>query len=498
MIRREKIQRQKICQIFRNNLIEKYSTNTKYYYSKLITNLIQKKNTKKYIYFKNIENNFFEGEFLKKYYCENIQKKLKKLFHYYKYHKNTPNLYLKNLSEIVYNFFNKKKDIFYNKIIKEIREENFSKNPFKENLKKILLNKNSFENFLPESLRKNNYNTILNNLLGNFSDFFENSNYNWKKDICPEFLQNEKKKKNENLKIKNLFRNNLIKKKLETNTNFFNSKKKNILLKPKKRKNYLNLNLLKFNKNKRKINLKDLKKSLKNFSFDLKNELLLKKKQISFKDKKKLIYSTKQTNHLRKKSVNKLNFKKNKKMKSFNVIRKENSKKIYINFLEKSKKKSVFLKNSNKNLEIEKLLKKNRYLEKKKKNLSKKEKNKEKKNKKIDFIKNFQEEILKKVKNTLIKKKDKENTNKNIQSIRNINKKKILSKKKKKNFKIKIFKENNLKKKKSLDFTKISKSNFSNKFTIRKENHKKYRSLNKNSYLKKLYTHSLSKNKIHN
>ena len=101
-------------------LYEKYSSSQNYYYIKQINDIIEDNRKKIAIVFKD-QRTFDEEDqnLFKRYYSmEEIEGKNELLVEYYRYHNDVPRLFMDKLSDLMHEYFDKKRRINYIKITK--------------------------------------------------------------------------------------------------------------------------------------------------------------------------------------------------------------------------------------------------------------------------------------------------------------------------------------------------------------------------------------------
>lgn len=98
-------------------LYSKYSSSQDFFYSKEITDILADGRVRSSIEFNDLLCILKSDEFLRRfYYFEDISAKLHMLFDYYKYHEDVPRLFMKDLCDIIHNFYDKKRRINYLRI----------------------------------------------------------------------------------------------------------------------------------------------------------------------------------------------------------------------------------------------------------------------------------------------------------------------------------------------------------------------------------------------
>ena len=106
-------------------LYEKYSSSQNYYYTKEINNILGGNRTASVFVYNDILNYIEDEDLLKRLYrSEEYPKRIEMLTEYYKYHEDVPRLFMKPLSSLVHNYYDKKRRINYIKITKMLREQN--------------------------------------------------------------------------------------------------------------------------------------------------------------------------------------------------------------------------------------------------------------------------------------------------------------------------------------------------------------------------------------
>lgn len=126
----EKIEDKSFTPLLNKALYTKYSSSQNYYYSKDINDILDQETTQAVIKYKDIEVMVEDEEYLKRYaspilshrfyYPRELPRKQESLLEYYKYHKDIPRLFMKNVQHTIYKFHEKKRRIDYALIKKQL------------------------------------------------------------------------------------------------------------------------------------------------------------------------------------------------------------------------------------------------------------------------------------------------------------------------------------------------------------------------------------------
>ena len=120
-----------------SRLYTKYSVSQNYYYTKDINSILENSSEEAALKYAQIEEQMEIQEHIKKPYTRyRSSKKLIKLSEYYKYHFEIPRIFMKDIFEIYFDYFDKKRKLNYVKVSNQIKIEN-GKDPYEEKRKSL-------------------------------------------------------------------------------------------------------------------------------------------------------------------------------------------------------------------------------------------------------------------------------------------------------------------------------------------------------------------------